>query len=407
MHGIIFNPGGNSLKMEVVDCREDASAAFEAKKLASIRLEGIGKKPALTDAMSSISEEVAAADYAEAAERLVERYERSAGSEHPSLAQMDYVALRVVHGGDEFDRPQLLDSAVEEKIAGLERLAPLHNRSSIEVLKPIRRIFVHTPIYGVFDTAFHRTIPEYAASYAIPPDLAGRYRIRRYGFHGISHRYLLERYAAIAGKPVEACNVVSMHLESGCSMTAVRNGRSVDNTMGLTPLEGLMMGTRSGDVDPTVISLLMREAGMGLDEVMTVLNKQSGLAGVSEVSLDTRVLMRDYDRNARVKLAMDMFAYRVRKAAGAYFAALGMVDAVLFGGGIATNTKFVRRCVCDGLRGFGVEMDEERNEALIDVEGQLSTDGSRVKAWVIPSEEGLQMAHECCQALVRERAGVR
>jgi len=184
----------------------------------------------------------------------------------------------------------------------------------------------NVPLYAVFDTAFHRTIPEHASRYALPPDLADKHQIRRYGFHGISHRYLVERYAHLVGKTPTACNVVSLHLESGCSVTGVREGKSIDNTMGLTPLEGLMMGTRSGDVDPSVIPLLMHEEGMQIDEVMTLLNKKSGLLGVSGESLDTRVLMEQYDSNPRAKLAMDMFAYRARKAVGSLFAALGSAE---------------------------------------------------------------------------------
>jgi len=184
----------------------------------------------------------------------------------------------------------------------------------------------NVPLYAVFDTAFHRTIPEHASRYALPPDLADKHQIRRYGFHGIYHRYLVERYAHLVGKTPTACNVVSLHLESGCSVTGVREGKSIDNTMGLTPLEGLMMGTRSGDVDPSVIPLLTHEEGMQIDEVMTLLNKKSGLLGVSGESLDTRVLMEQYDSNPRAKLAMDMFAYRARKAVGSLFAALGSAE---------------------------------------------------------------------------------
>ncbi|MGA9463516.1 MAG: acetate/propionate family kinase [Terracidiphilus sp.] len=279
-----------------------------------------------------------------------------------------------------------------------EKLAPLHNKSSIEVLQSIRTKLPGVPIYAVFDTSFHRTMPEYASRYAIDWELAERYGIRRYGFHGISHRYLLERYAPLAGKLPTNCNIVSMHLESGCSVTAVRDGQSIDNTMGLTPLEGLMMGTRSGDVDPSLIPLLVHEEQMSLGAVMQMLNKTSGLLGISGESLDTRILMEDYDTNARVRLAMDMFSYRVRKAVGAYLAALGTVDAVIFGGGIAENTKFVRQYVCEGLQGFGVAMDKKANERLIDQEGRLSLPGSRIEAWVIVTEEGLQIAHECRQA---------
>jgi acetate kinase len=249
----------------------------------------------------------------------------------------------------------------------------LHNKSSIEVLPPLREKLRGLRIYGVFDTAFHRTIPEHAALYAIPLDLAKRHQIRRYGFHGISHRYLLERYAFLAGKEPNECNIVSTHLESRCSVTAVYQGKSVDNTMGLTPLEGLMMGTRSGEVDPSLIPFLMQEEKMSVDEVMTLLNKKSGLLGVSGDSLDTRTLMKHYESDPRVKLAIHMFACRVRKAVGAYFAALGCGEALIFGGGIAENNRLVRQYVCEGLCSFGLEMDHHANETLIDIEGRLST----------------------------------
>ena len=338
-----------------------------------------------------------ASNYGEAAECFLRWHEEHRRADLPKWDQMDAVAVRVVHGGVDFDQPTVIDTAVEQRIIELEKLAPLHNKSSIEVLEPMRDKLPGTPIYGVFDTAFHRTMPDYASTYAIPRELARKHQIRRYGFHGISHRYLLERYAYLAGKRPDDCTIVSMHLESGCSVTAIKRGKSVDNTMGLTPLEGLMMGTRSGDVDPSIVPLLMHEEKMSVDDVMGLLNKESGLQGVSEVSLDTRVLMEQYDQNSKVKLAMGMFAYRVRKAVGAYLAALGNANAIIFGGGIAENTGFVRQFVCEGLRGFGVEIDREINKKLIDIEGRLSAAGSTIEVWVIPTEEGLQMAHECCQ----------
>lgn len=190
-----------------------------------------------------------------------------------------------------------------------------------------------------------------------------------------------------------------MHLESGCSITAIDRGRSVDNTLGLTPLEGLMMGTRSGDIDPSIVPLLMREERMTVDEVMALLNKESGLMGVSQDSLDTRILMKEYGSNPKAWLAMDMFAYRVREAAGSYIAALGSVEAIVFGGGIGENGVFVRKFVCEGLRGFGLELDVEANQKLLDKEGLLSSPGSRLQAWVIPTEEGLEIAHECLQTM--------
>ena len=409
MNILVLNPGGNSLKAEIIASIPQQRYAFEATQLLSASIEGIGNTPKLSRLENKKpvdSEPIEAANYADAAESFLNWYQKHAGSDLPDLKQIDIVAVRVVHGGTEFDSPTLIDSSVEKKIVDFEKLAPLHNRSSIEVLEPLRRRLANLPIYGVFDTAFHRTIPEYAWRYAIPVNLADKHQVRRYGFHGISHRYLLERYAHLAGKSPSECNVVSMHLESGCSVTAIRQGKSVDNTMGLTPLEGLMMGTRSGDVDPSLISVLMREENMKIDEVMTLLNKKSGLLGVSGESLDTRILMKLYDSNSQVKLAMDMFAYRVRKAVASYLAALGSADAIIFGGGIGENTTFVRRYVCDGLRQSGIEIDPQANEKLIDIEGRLSTAASTIAAWVIPTEEGMQIAHECCLVSRDERAGL-
>lgn len=308
----------------------------------------------------------------------------------------------MVHGGPRFTHPVLLTAEVEREITNLSKWAPLHNKRSVEILSPIRRLFHDVPFYAVFDTAFHCTIPPEAAIYAIPFELSKKYRIRRYGFHGISHRYLMERYAAIVKKSPDRLKVITTHLESGCSVTAIANGRSIDNTMGLTPLEGLMMGTRSGDVDPSLIAFLSQCERIAVDDVMTLLEKNSGLLGVSGKSLDTRVLMRDYDTNSRVRLAMEMFSYRVLKAIGAYLGALNGADAIIFGGGIAENTALVRQRVCDGLRWCGLEMDEEQNRTLIDVEGRLSTEKSPIQAYVILTEETLQIAHECSQIVGSE-----
>ncbi|HXP10369.1 MAG TPA: acetate kinase, partial [Acidobacteriaceae bacterium] len=245
---------------------------------------------------------------------------------------------------------------------------------------------------------FHRTIPDVASHYAIPAELAQKHDIRRFGFHGTSHRYMLERAAYLLRKPPQEIKLVTMHLESGCSVNATAKGRSVDNTMGFTPLEGLMMGTRSGDVDPALIPYLVREEHMEIDQVMTLLNKKSGLLGISEKSLDTRVLMKDYGSDPKVTLAMDMFSYRLTKAVGAYLSALGGADAIVFGGGISENTPLVRERVCSSLRWCGLEMDPEKNRTLIDIEGDLTTRSSALRALVVLTEEGLQIAHECCLA---------
>lgn len=411
MNFLVVNPGGNSLKAQFVQCAAGQQHAFEGQQLLSVSIEGIGKEPELAvmeDKKKIATELIEARDVEQAMVSCLKWWQKCPSYDrHPALSSIDAIAVRVAHGGQEFEKPTLIDGRVVEKIVEFEKLAPLHNKSSVDVLEPIRSSLPATPIYAVFDTAFHRTIPDYASTYPIPTDLAERHQIRRYGFHGISHHYLLDRYAHLAGKEPTQCDIVSTHLESGCSVTAIEHGRSVDNTMGLTPLEGLMMGTRSGDIDPSIVALLMREEQMTVEQVMDLLNKNSGLMGVSGDSLDTRVLMKEYDSNAKAKLAMDMFTYRVRKAVGAYIAALGSVDAIVFGGGIGENGVFVRKSVCEGLRGFGLELDSEENQRLIDKEGMLSQSGSRLQAWVIPTEEGLQMAHECFETISETTASAR
>jgi acetate kinase len=399
MNVLVINPGGNSLKAEVVSCDPAEKSASDARYLKSVIVEGIGKEGKLSEYNGKAiahSQPIEAPDYGTAAANIF-RWLQSHRA-HLSISDYHLVGVRVVHGGSRFSGPVEITPEVEREIVGFEKWAPLHNQRSVEILPAIRDRFRGVPIFAVFDTAFHRTIPDYAATYAVPYELSQKHQIRRYGFHGISHRYLMERYAHVTGRTPQSLNLITMHLESGCSVTAIEQGKSVDNTMGLTPLEGLMMGTRSGDVDPALIPFLAQAEGIDLDEIMKILNKESGLLGVSGISLDTRVLVEQYDSNPRVKLAMEMFAYRVLKAVGAYLCALDGADAVIFGGGIAENTIIFRERVCAGLRWCGLEMDAEQNRKLIDIEGRLSTASSRLQAWVIPVEEGLQIAHECCLA---------
>jgi acetate kinase len=405
---LVFNPGGNSLKAEIVQVEPGQTHAYEGKYLASVSVEGIGKEPALLryEGKKIVARDpIDAADYQAAARQLLHWFGRKSGL--PALDRLACAGIRVVHGGTEFIEPARMTDAVAEKIRGFENLAPLHNKNSLEVLQPLRDRLTQTPIYGVFDTAFHHTIPDVASTYAIPHELARKHGIRRFGFHGISHRYQLERYAALAGRAPNDCTLVTMHLESGCSVTAIRNGKSVDNTMGMTPLEGLMMGTRSGDIDPALIPFLMRQERLEVEDVMKILNKESGLLGVSGESLDTRELMKSYESNARVRLAMNVFCYRVVKAVGAYLAALGGADAIIFGGGIAENNLLLRKNMGEALRWCGLEIDRVAEQKLIDVEGRLSTERSPLQAWVIPVEEGLQIAYECslCADVQRSHSG--
>ena len=396
MNILVMNPGGNSLKVEIVSCSPNQQFAFEGKKLVSLILEGIGKTPQLSvleGKNPSHTQAVSAKDYGEAATSIFHYLEKE-----KHLEDIRCVGVRVVHGGRRFTAATPVTAEVEREIHAFERLAPLHNKSSLELFAPIRSRLGEVPLYAVFDTAFHRTIPDTASLYAIPTELAKKHGIRRFGFHGSSHRYLLERAAHMLGRSPQDVKLVTMHLESGCSITAIDHGRSVDNTMGFTPLEGLMMGTRSGDVDPSLIPFLVREEHMQMDDVMTLLNKKSGLLGISEKSLDTRVLIKDYGKDPRVTLALDMFSYRLVKAVGACLAALGGADAIVFGGGIGENTPLVRERVCASLRWCGLEMDAEKNRTLIEQEGRISTPGSTLQALVVLTEEGLEIAHECLQA---------
>ncbi len=399
MNVLVMNPGGNSLKVEVVTCAAGQQFAHEGLKLASVILEGIGKDPCLSveeGKCVAYTQPIKAKDWTEAATSIFSWLEKE---KNIPANHIDCVGVRVVHGGRKFTEATIVSAEVEQQIRDFERLAPLHNKSSVELFEPIRSSFGNVPLYAVFDTAFHTTIPDVASQYALAHELAEKHGIRRFGFHGTSHRYLMGRAAHLLGKPAEKLKLITMHLESGCSATAIRQGKSMDNTMGFTPLEGLMMGSRSGDVDPSLIPFLMREQHMEVDDVMTLLNKQSGLLGVSGKSLDTRVLMKEYGQDPQVTLAIEMFSYRLLKTVGAYLSALSGADAIVFGGGIGENNDRVRQRVCESLRWAGLELDAKQNQNLIDKEGRLTTIDSALTALVVIAEEGLQIAHECSEAL--------
>ena len=257
---------------------------------------------------------------------------------------------------------------------------------------------------AVFDTSFHQTLPEQAYTYALPQELMKRHRIRRYGFHGSSHDYMMRRYAEIQGKSATQVSIVTLHLESGCSACAIQDGRSVDTSMGFTPLEGLVMGMRSGDIDPALVGFIARSEKISLDEVETILNKKSGLLGLSGISHDTRKIMPRFASNDpaprhEAELAMQVFCYRITKYLGGYLAALGGAEAIIFGGGIGEDTPWVRAEVCSHFAWCGMELDELANARLINEEGRITTADSKLAAWVIPTEESLMIAHQAALLL--------
>jgi acetate kinase len=397
---LVFNPGSASLKFELIAADPPTPHLVGGRKLVSGVIEPIGGQSKLflfDDHKAIPQQEVCAPEHGHAAEWVLSWIDSGSMSSHgiKSTKDLDVAAYRVVHGGEHYSDPVRIDDEVIAAIEKLEDLAPLHNAGSASVIRAGRRRLGSTiPSIAVFDTGFHRTIPERARFYAIPWELTLRHEIRRYGFHGISHNYLLLRYAELTGTPPEQTNIVTLHLEGGSSATAVAGGKSIDTSMGFTPLEGLVMGTRCGDIDPAIVAFLARKEAVSVDTVEGWLNKESGLFGISGRSQDTRVLIEHVASDERARLALDIFAYRVRKYIGAYLAVIGRATAVVFGGGISENTPYVRQRICEGMEWLGLHFDPDRNAAVIEREGLISRDESRLHAFVIPSEEGLMIAHQ-------------
>ena len=325
-----------------------------------------------------------------------------------SAGEVQAVGHRVVHGGESFRTHARIDAGVIRQIEDCMDLAPLHNPANLSGIRAARALLGEgVPMVAVFDTAFHSTMPETSYLYALPYQLYRRHRIRRYGFHGTSHAWLVQRFAELAGKPREGVDIITLHLGNGCSACAVRQGRSVATSMGFTPLEGLVMGTRCGDLDPSLVEHVALKEGMSLREMDTLLNKQSGLFGVSGLTSDMRELL-DEERehgDRRATLAIDLFVRRVKHYVGAYLAELDGAEALVFSGGIGENSPEVRRRVCDRLGWLGIELDPERNAALAPgTEGEVGVDGARVRLVVIPTDEERMIARETAAVLARDRA---
>jgi acetate kinase len=322
-------------------------------------------------------------------------------------SEIEAVGHRVVHGGETFSGSVLITDEVIEKIRENIELAPLHNPHNLRGIMACKRLLPDTPQVAVFDTAFHQKMPEYAFIYGLPYELYKKYKIRRYGFHGTSHRYVSKRASEILGVPIEKLRIITAHLGNGCSMAAVKYGVSVDTTMGFTPLEGLLMGTRSGDIDPAIVLYIMGKEGLTMAEVNALLNKHSGLVGISGVSSDMREIIREMKNgNMRAKLAFDVFCYRVKKYIGAYTAVMGGVDAIVFTAGIGENSPDVRKSVCEGLEFLGIKIDDEKNNSP-EREKIITTDDSPVKVLVIPTNEELVIALDTAEIVSRVLANAK
>ena len=411
MNILVLNAGSSSLKFQII--ATDLERIRKGKDVRLLRgdVERIGAeavvtvqkcdgpKQKLTASLKNIS---AALDF-------IIRWAASPESglsEIQSMADIHAVGHRVVHGGELFTDSVLINEDVIKGIENCIDLAPLHNPTNLRGIRAMRELLgPQIPQVAVFDTAFHHSLTERSYLYAIPYHLYLRYRIRRYGFHGISHRYMGYRYRTIRNLAREQTNIISLHLGNGCSAAAIRGGRSVDTSMGMTPLEGLVMGTRSGDVDPAILGFIAAKEGLSIHEVETMLNKQSGLLGISGLTHDMRVLQdeaREHD-DRRAKLAIDIFCYRVRKYIGAFLAAMGGADAVVFTGGIGENAPDVRANICEGLGWAGLSLDAEKNQKTNGMEGMISREDSRLAAYVIPTDEELLIARDTARCILGEQ----
>jgi len=406
MKVLAINCGSSTLKFQVIEVEGEAAPGRE-RRLASGTVDRIGGRAAIEFTAENgerLHEAAPVADHGKATRRVLV-WLVSCGLLEPD--GLGAIGHRVVHGGEQFVEPTLIDDEAIDAIEAVSDLAPLHNEPSLEAIRAARAALGHAvPMVAIFDTAFHRTMPERASRYAIPQELAAKHRVWRYGFHGLAHRYMTERYAAITSAPMEQVKLITLQLGNGCSATAVEGGRSVDTSMGFTPLEGLMMGTRSGDVDPSLVAFLARREGVSVEEVEGWLNTRSGLLGVSGRSPDMRELLEaERQGDHRAALAVEMFCYRVRKYIGAYLSILGGARAVVFGGGIGENAPTVRARICAGMDWCGLTLDQDRNAAAIGVEERISADYAKVHAYVIPVDEAVIIARDTASCLRQQRRG--
>ena len=398
---LTFNCGSSTVKFQLIEVSGMADANGEQKKLGRGIVEYIGGASSLrfeTFSGPAKQESAPVRDHQEAVVRIIEWL-----GLQPALRAFDAVGHRVVHGGDQFATSVRIDDRVIEALEALCEIAPLHNPASVSGVRAARAVLgAALPMVAAFDTSFHSTIPDYASTYAIPYELSLKHRIRRYGFHGLAHQCSLLRYRKLTGIPGQQTNIVTLHLGNGCSACAIRAGQSVDTSMGFTPLEGLVMGTRSGDLDPALVSYLAERESVSISEIESWLNKRSGLLGLSGLSNDMRELISAYETNPRARFAVAVFCYRARKYLGAYLAALNGADAVIFSGGIGENVPFVREQICAGMEWCGLLLDKDKNFSTTGVEGRISTLKSRIQAYVIPSDEEALIARETARLLERE-----
>lgn len=402
MNVLVLNAGSATLKFQLVQTDAERMRNATDVKLARGTIERIGGEAVIT-VQNAVGDKrrltASLRDLREAVDWVL-TYVTAAdsGTTLTSRGEIHAAGHRVVHGGEQFAGSVLVDADVRRGIEDNIELAPLHNPHNLNGIDAVRAALGDgIPQVAVFDTSFHQTLPEHAFLYAIPYPLYRRHKIRRYGFHGTSHRSIAWRYRRLTGKSRADTRIITLHLGNGCSACAIVGGNSIDTSMGFTPLEGLVMGSRSGDIDAALLDYIGAKEGLSPRETEALLNKQSGLLGVSGLTNDMRDLLAEAEENGdrRARLAITMFCYRVRKYIGAYLAAMGGADAVVFAGGIGENAPHIRQQICEGLEWAGIHVDPERNAALRNgAEGKFSTDDSPLEAWVVPTDEELLIARD-------------
>lgn len=390
---LVINAGSSSLKYQLIDTTENKVLAKGLCERIGINDSKLTYKPAGKDGFELVKD---MKDHTDAIKLVLDALVDKDHGVISDMSEIDAVGHRVVHGGEKFAKSVLLTDEVLETIESLNDLAPLHNPANLMGIRACRAIMPNTPMVGVFDTAFHQTMPAEAYIYALPYEAYTEHMVRRYGFHGTSHNYVTLRAIEMLGKPAEETKIITCHLGNGSSVAAIKGGKCIDTSMGLTPLEGLPMGTRTGDIDPAIVGYLMKKLGLDLKEMDTYMNKKSGMLGISGVSSDFRDLgAAAADGSKRAALALDVFAYRVKKYIGAYAAALNGVDAIVFTAGVGENDKGMRARILEGLDYLGVNVDFEYNSSCPrGEEVVISKPESRVKVFVIPTDEELMIARD-------------
>ncbi len=396
---LVINAGSSSLKYQLIDMDTEDVIAKGLVERIGIDHSVIKHKPSGKD---KVEIETPMKDHNDAMEQVIKALTDPVHGVVSDLSSIKAVGHRVVHGGEKFSGSVLINDEVIEALKENIELAPLHNPANLMGIAACQKLMPGVPMVGVFDTAFHAKMPKKAFLYGIPYSAYTDYKVRRYGFHGTSHKYVSQRAAEILGKDIKDLKIITCHLGNGSSVAAVDGGVSVDTSMGFTPLEGLVMGTRSGDLDAAIVPYLMGKLDMDVDQAINYLNKESGVWGISGVSSDFRDLWAEEEKgNERAKLALDVFNYRLKKFIGAYAAAMGGVDVLTFAGGVGENDWDVRAHAVEGLEFMGIKLDQAKNDGMRGEEMEISAADSKVKILVIPTDEEMTIAKDtyeiCCK----------